>query len=96
MFLTFHVCCGGRRVCSFIDAYAAELMVYRTDYTHDTYIMYTIIYTWATGSLQSGDGDWAGGIVGLERNYEVMNHRQPCHTMSYNSETHRAHGAHMK
>jgi len=22
--------------------------------------------------LQSGDGDWAGGIVGLERNYEVV------------------------
>jgi len=24
------------------------------------------------GSLMSGDGDWAGGIVGLERNYEVV------------------------
>jgi len=24
------------------------------------------------GSLQSGEGEWAGGIVGLERNYEVV------------------------
>ena len=24
------------------------------------------------GSLLSGEGDWAGGIVGLERNYEVV------------------------
>ena len=26
----------------------------------------------ANGSLMSGEGDWAGGIVGLERNYEVL------------------------
>lgn len=26
----------------------------------------------ANGSLQSGEGEWAGGIVGLERNYEVV------------------------
>merc|ERR1740117_1084059 len=26
----------------------------------------------ANGSLLSGEGDWAGGIVGLERNYEVV------------------------
>ena len=25
-----------------------------------------------SGSLQSGEGEWAGGIVGLERNYEVV------------------------
>jgi len=24
------------------------------------------------GSLMSGEGNWAGGIVGLERNYEVV------------------------
>lgn len=26
----------------------------------------------ANGSLMSGEGDWAGGIVGLERNYQVV------------------------
>ena len=26
----------------------------------------------APGSLLSGEGEWAGGIVGLERNYDVV------------------------
>lgn len=54
--------------------YTAQIILMILDYIYNNIHM-------ATGSLQSGDGDWAGGIVGLERNYEVRNHRQPCHTV---------------
>ena len=37
------------------------------EYIHDISVSVRV----CTGSLLSGEGEWAGGIVGLERNYEV-------------------------
>jgi hypothetical protein len=95
MFLTFHVCCGGRRVCCFYWCVCSRAY----GIPHRLYswylIIYTTIYTWLQDRCRAemAIGQEASLASNATMRWGITaNHVIP----SYHSENHWAHDAHMK